>query len=195
MSVDSSRGSSLVASLDAGAPDVEVVTRLRIAVAKISRSMDRQVGAGEMTRTQIQVLGTAVRRGPLRLSELAEVEGINPTMLSRIVAKLDAGGLIRRLPDPEDQRAVRIEATAEGARIQRRLRAERSALLRARLGELPAATSAQLIDALPALEELADAMMRRTAAPPPAADPTTEDPPAADPTVEHQSPDQHGGTA
>ncbi|MCU1690098.1 MAG: putative MarR family transcriptional regulator [Jatrophihabitantaceae bacterium] len=146
----------------AAVDDAELVSRLRIAVAKISRSMDRQVGAGEMTRTQIQVLGTAVRRGPLRLSELAELEGLNPTMLSRIIAKLDAGGYIRRLPDPDDQRAVQIEATPEGARVQRRLRDERSALLSARLGQLPSGTSAQLIDALPALEELADAMLRRT---------------------------------
>ena len=151
-------------SVEATIKDVELVSRLRIAVAKISRSMDRQVGAGEMTRTQIQVLGTAVRRGPLRLSELAELEGLNPTMLSRIVAKLDAGGYIRRMPDPDDQRAVRIEATPEGARVQRRLRDERSALLSARLGELPTQTSAQLIEALPALEELADAMLKRTPA-------------------------------
>lgn len=145
--------------------DVELVSRLRIAVAKISRSMDRQVGAGEMTRTQIQVLGTAVRRGPLRLSELAEVEGLNPTMLSRIVAKLDAAGYIRRLPDPDDQRVVQIEATPEGVRVQRRLRDERSALLSARLADLPPGASAQLIEALPALEDLADAMLRRTPAP------------------------------
>jgi DNA-binding MarR family transcriptional regulator len=149
---------------------VELVSRLRIAVAKISRSMDRQVVAGEMTRTQMQVLGTAVRRGPVRLSELAELEGLNPTMLSRIVAKLDAGGYIRRLSDPEDQRAVRIEATPEGERVQLRLRAERSALMSARLASLPPQTSARLQDALPALEELADAMLRR----PDAADSRTE---------------------
>ncbi len=140
--------------------DGELTERLRIAVAKISRSMDRQTGSGEMTRTQVQVLGTAVRRGPIRLSDLAELEGLNPTMLSRMVAKLDAAGYIRRLPDPDDQRAVRIEATPEGVRIQRRLREERSALLRQRLGDLPPERSAQLIDSLPALEELAAAMLR-----------------------------------
>lgn len=141
--------------------DVELVSRLRVAVAKISRSMDRQIDSAEMTRTQIQVLGTAVRRGPMRLSELAELEGLNPTMLSRIVAKLDAGGYIRRLADPDDLRAVRIEATPEGTRVQRRLRDERNALVAARLAALPPETTDQLIDALPALEQLADAMMRR----------------------------------
>lgn len=141
--------------------DVELVSRLRIAVAKISRSMDRQIGSGEMTRTQIQVLGTAVRKGPMRLSDLAELEGLNPTMLSRIVAKLDAGGYIRRLPDPDDLRAVRIEATDEGRRVQRRLRDERSALMEARLAGLPPETADRLMEALPALEQLGDAMLRR----------------------------------
>jgi DNA-binding MarR family transcriptional regulator len=145
--------------------DVELVSRLRVAVFTISRSIDRQVGSGEMTRTQMSVLGTIVRRGPLRLSELAERENLNPTMLSRVVAKLDAGGFIQRLPDPDDQRAIRVEATASGTRTQRRLRAERSALLAARLGSLPEDTATQLIAALPALEQLAEAMMRRE--PPP----------------------------
>lgn len=164
MAVHSTVDAALDPAAGSAIDDVELVSRLRISVAKISRSMDRQVGTGEMTRTQIQVLGTAVRRGPMRLSELADLEGLNPTMLSRIVAKLDAGGYIRRLPDPDDQRAVQIEATPEGARVQRRLRDERNALLSARLGDLPSETSARLIEALPALEDLADAMLRRTGA-------------------------------
>lgn len=139
----------------------ELVNRLRIAVGKISRAMDRQIGSGEMTRTQSTVLGTTIRRGAMRLGDLAEVENINPTMLSRVVAKLDAMGYIRRMADPTDLRAALIEATPEGVAAHALVRAQRTELLAARLAELPEFTEEQLRAALPALELLGDAMLRR----------------------------------
>ena len=144
----------------AEAADAELVNRLRAAVGKISRAMDRQVGAEEMTRTQMTVLGTAIRRGPLRLSDLAELENLNPTMLSRVVAKLEAAGYLIRQPDPSDQRAVLAEATALGIATLARLRENRSALISARLAELPGDTASQLLAALPVLEQIADAMLQ-----------------------------------
>jgi DNA-binding MarR family transcriptional regulator len=145
--------------------DAELVNRLRTAVGRISRALDRQVGAGEITRTQLSVLGTAARRGPIRLSDIAERENLNPTMLSRIVAKLDAAGYIRRLADPADQRAVLIEATDSGIDTLTRLRDSRSALISERLAALPGDTGAELLAALPALELLAAAMLRRPTEP------------------------------
>jgi DNA-binding MarR family transcriptional regulator len=138
----------------------ELVTRLRAVVGKISRAMDREVGSGELTRTQFTVLGTTVRRGPIRLGDLAERENINPTMLSRVVAKLDAIGYIARKPDPADQRAALIVATASGARAHAEIRAQRTALMARRLGELPPEAEIQLRAALPALEQLAGAMLQ-----------------------------------
>jgi DNA-binding HxlR family transcriptional regulator len=52
-----------------------------------------------LSPSQREVLSTIVRRGPLRLSELAAEEGLNPTMLSRIVTNLEAAKLVARRPD------------------------------------------------------------------------------------------------
>ncbi len=139
----------------------ELANRLRIAVGKISRAMDRQLRPGEMTRTQSNVLGTTIRRGAMRLGDLAEMENINPTMLSRVVAKLDALGYIRRMADPSDLRAALIEATPEGVAAHAQVRAARTELLAARLAELPGVTESELRAALPALELLGGAMLRR----------------------------------
>ena len=136
--------------------DGEDVARLRIALARISRLLDRQSRGRELTRTQSSVLATVARRGPLRLSELAESEGLNPTMLSRIVAKLEQAGLLHRSPDPDDGRAARVELTPEGIELNRRQRAERTQLLTDRLAALPGSRAAELLAALPALESLAD---------------------------------------
>src|SRR5271169_3145184 len=91
--------------------DEESVIRLRRVVLRLARQMNAaSVGEG-LTPSQASVLGIVVNRGPLGLAELTEIEGLNPTTLSRVVGKLDSFGLIRRLRDPEDLRAARVEVT------------------------------------------------------------------------------------
>jgi DNA-binding MarR family transcriptional regulator len=77
-------------------------------------------------------------------------------MLSRVVGKLDSFGLIRRLRDPDDFRAARVEVTAEGKQAYQRIAAQRAAILSERVADLPAEQADALLGALPALENLAD---------------------------------------
>jgi len=58
--------------------------------------------------------------GSLRLSELAREEGLNPTMLSRIVGKLEAAGLVTRTCDSHDARVIHLAATQEGIALRER---------------------------------------------------------------------------
>ncbi|MFC7451250.1 MarR family winged helix-turn-helix transcriptional regulator [Rhodococcus daqingensis] len=131
------------------------VTRLKIALARIARLVDRQVSGGGMTRTQLSVLGTVARLGPLRLGALAETEGLNPTMLSRVVGKLEADGLLERSTDPGDRRVARVQVTEAGELMHHRLRGERTRLFTDALARLPAAEERALRAALPAIESLA----------------------------------------
>ncbi|NMH98289.1 MarR family transcriptional regulator [Pseudonocardia sp. K10HN5] len=139
-----------------------------MALARIARLLDRQARGDALSPTQMSVLGTVARRGPMGVSELADIEGVNPTMLSRIVAKLEDAGLIGRQPDPGDRRAVRVEVTEAGAQLHRHLRAERTQLLTDRLADMPEGRSAELLAALPALEALAEHLAKRPAATGPA---------------------------
>jgi DNA-binding MarR family transcriptional regulator len=138
----------------------EDIDRLRIALARISRLVDRQVSGDGMTRTQLSVLGTIARLGPIGISELADIEGLNPTMLSRVLGKLEATGLVLRAATAEDRRAVRVQTTAVGRSLNQRLRRQRSQLFAERLTGLPARQASQLLAALPALETLAEQMNR-----------------------------------
>jgi DNA-binding MarR family transcriptional regulator len=135
--------------------DADAVTRLRRVVGKLARELNASATGEGLTPTQASVLGLIVGRGPLSLSELIEFERINPTMLSRVLGKLDDAGLIRRLPHPEDQRAVRVEATRRGRSVQERIRARRTAIVAERAAKLPPEHAQTIIDALPALEALA----------------------------------------
>jgi DNA-binding MarR family transcriptional regulator len=134
--------------------DAETVDRLRGALTRISRRVDRQISTGGLTSTQLSVLASVVNRGPIGLGELADVEGINPTMLSRVVGKLEEAELIQREVDADDRRAVRVAATAAGNKLRKRVLAQRSALLADRLARLPADTVEVVVAAIPALEAL-----------------------------------------
>jgi DNA-binding MarR family transcriptional regulator len=135
--------------------ETDDVTRLRAAIGRLSRQLNASVVDVGFSPSQLSVLGSVCRRGPLGVSELAEIEGINPTMLSRIVGKLDDAGLIARIAHPDDGRAVVVQATAAGRKLHERVQGLRSKALTDRLQKLAPDEVTELIAALPALESLA----------------------------------------
>ena len=138
--------------------DADTVIRLRRVVLGLARRLNAaSVGEG-LTTTQASVLSIVAYRGQLGLAELTEMEGLNPTMLSRVVGRLDAFGLIRRLRDPDDFRAARVEVTPEGTRAFERISAQRAEIISECVAELPPEQEAALIAALPALEKLAESL-------------------------------------
>ena len=138
----------------------ETVERLRAALGTTARHL-RSTEAGEgLTPTELSILATISRRGSLRLTELAEIERVNPTMLSRIAGRLAEARLISREADADDRRAARVEATPAGRALHDRIRAQRRASLAAHLDELPEEDVHKLLDALPVLEALAEGLRR-----------------------------------
>jgi DNA-binding MarR family transcriptional regulator len=136
--------------------DIEAddVARLRAVVGRLSRQLNVSVADVGLSPSQLSVLGSVTRRGPLGIGELAEREGINPTMLSRIVGKLTDAGLIARIPHPDDGRAVVVQVTAAGRKVHQRVQAQRTKLLADRLEALTVAQVNDVLAALPALEAL-----------------------------------------
>ena len=63
------------------------------------------------------MLFTVVRCGPIGMSELAREEDLNPTMLSRVVARLADEALLERTPHPDDGRVV-VVADAAGTSLR-----------------------------------------------------------------------------
>ncbi|HET9091100.1 MAG TPA: MarR family transcriptional regulator [Acidimicrobiales bacterium] len=130
--------------------------RLRIALGRLARRLKPTAAAGSLTTTEVDVLVAAEREGPVRLTDLAAQVGLNPTMLSRLVPKLEQAGLVRRLPDESDRRVTFLTASAKGSRLLERIRSERNDALSRRLGELDPDERRALSAALPVLERLAE---------------------------------------
>ncbi len=131
------------------------VTRLRVAIARLSRRLRRHELAG-LTPTQLAALATVEGAGPLRLGDLAAAEGIAPSTLTRLVAVLEDLGYVQRFADPKDARASTLTITPLGHDTLERLRAEGTALLTQSLELLTTEQREALAAALPALEQLAE---------------------------------------
>src|SRR6201994_3958419 len=108
--------------------DVIDVTRLRVALARLSRRLRRHALAG-LTPTQLAALSTVEQSGPLRLGDLAAAEGIAPSTLTRMVAVLEELGYVKRAAAPRDARASPLAIPPKGHEPLEHLRGEGPALL------------------------------------------------------------------
>jgi DNA-binding MarR family transcriptional regulator len=138
--------------------DDDGAIRLRRVIVKVARQLNASSTGEGLTPSQASVLGLIVARGPMSLPDLGELEGINPTMLSRVIGRLVEMQLIDRIPDPADLRSVSVVSTAAGRRVDRQIKSRRAAAVSQCLELLPAADVAALTEALPALETLAETM-------------------------------------
>jgi DNA-binding MarR family transcriptional regulator len=132
------------------------VTRLRVAIARVSRSLRRHELAG-LTPTQLSALATVDRAGPLRLGDLAAAEKIAPSTLTRMVTVLEDRGYVQRAAVPGDARASTLVITPAGHAILERIRQDTATQLADSLRALAPGQIAALAAALPALEQLASA--------------------------------------
>jgi DNA-binding MarR family transcriptional regulator len=136
-------------------PTQETVTRLRVVIGVLARALRHTTAGAGLTPSELSTLSAVSHAGPIGLSELAALERLNPTMLSRIAGKLSEAGLIARTAAPDDRRAALVDVTPRGRKRHARIQAERTASLSRHLEALPEADAAALIAALPALEALA----------------------------------------
>ncbi|GAA5076127.1 MarR family winged helix-turn-helix transcriptional regulator [Streptomyces similanensis] len=79
-----------------------------------------------ITPAQSRLLRTLAHFGePPRMADLAEALEVVPRAVTTLVDALEAGGAVRRAPDPANRRVIRVELTDEGHGALRRLRGAR----------------------------------------------------------------------
>src|SRR5271166_2862984 len=106
----------------------EVAARLRVAVNRLYRRLQRESLAG-LSPAQASALGAAKRLGSPTLGELALAEQVQPPTMTRLVASMTAAGLLTRHPDAVDRRVVRVRLTPEGRRVLGRIASRKEAVL------------------------------------------------------------------
>jgi DNA-binding MarR family transcriptional regulator len=133
---------------------LEAADRLHSAAIHLLRRLrirDRESGIGP---AQLSALSVLVFAGPRSLAELAEAEQVKPPTMSRIVSGLLRARLVRRKTDPEDRRAVVIEATEKGMQMMQEGRRRRVEALASAMAPLPETEIMRLQEAALAMEDL-----------------------------------------
>ena len=97
-------------------------------------------------------LSVLVFGGARSLRELAAAERVTSATMSKLVTAMEVEKLVRRHPDVNDARSIRIEATAKGQRILERGRARRLDLLERLLSTASESEIAAIRTAAGALE-------------------------------------------
>ena len=89
-------------------------------------------------------------------SRLAAIEQVSAPTISRLVKELEAGGLVRRRPDPSDARGALLETTEKGRALLDRARDLRLRRLTAALSSLAPEDRAVLARAAKLLADLGE---------------------------------------
>lgn len=134
--------------------DRQLAEHLRGALGRLNRSLRLTQAQKDLSSSNREVLMAIARAGSIRLSDLAKEEGLNPTMLSRIIAKLEASGMVARTSDPIDARVIHLSATSEGLALRETIRGERTDALLFALGRLSKEEKKALSAATPVLENI-----------------------------------------
>ena len=138
-------------------PSEALADRLHSAAIHLLRRLRREDQASGLTAPRLSALSVVVYAGPLTLGALAAAEQVRPPTMTRIVAALEAAGLVTREPGPADRREVFIRATAAGVELLSEGRARRVQTLAHHLELLAAADLEALDRAAELLESFAHA--------------------------------------
>ncbi len=113
-----------------------IVARLLVLARLLDREQARALGTLSLKPWAFDVLATLGRQGPpyrLTPSELSRATMLTSGAMTHRLDRLEAAGHIRREPDPDDRRVVRVCLTEEGLRqvargIEVRFRASEEAV-------------------------------------------------------------------
>jgi DNA-binding MarR family transcriptional regulator len=125
----------------------EVALPILRACAAIAEESLEQV-APSVTLQQFRALTFLHEHGPQNAAAVADALGIARSTLTRLGNRLVRDGLIDRVTDPSDRRAVVLTVSRQGSRIAERVKAWRLRELERRLNGVSADDVAELRDAL-----------------------------------------------
>ncbi|MGC5022344.1 MarR family transcriptional regulator [Micromonospora sp. DT47] len=107
--------------------------------------------------TQLRVLALISERPETNVNRLAELLDVVPSSASRLCDRLEATGLLRRVADPRDRREVRLLLTAPAENLLGELQDRRHRAVQAVLDRMPHRAQHELLLALLAFGQAAEA--------------------------------------
>jgi DNA-binding MarR family transcriptional regulator len=110
----------------------------------------------QVSPTQLRVLTLANAGLAINVNGLARALQVNPSSASRLCDRLEAMGLLRRQPDPQDRREVRLQLTPAAQELLAQWRQHRRDALLTVLTKMPTAARQELLRSLRAFSAAAE---------------------------------------
>lgn len=129
------------------------IDRLRLVLLRLARRI-RTNSSEAITPSQLAVLATVNRAGPLTVGQIAVVEHVKPPSVSKIVSALEQVGFVERRTEPDDRRCSHIGVTAAGSAYLDGVRSAGRTWLESRFADVDTDEADRITSALPALEHL-----------------------------------------
>ncbi len=102
---------------------------IRTSLFRLVRRLRQERPEGELSYSQLNVLGWLEREGPMTNADLAAAERVTPQTMMRATADLVATELISRTDNPTDRRQVLLKITPAGTTLVREDRRRRDTFL------------------------------------------------------------------
>jgi DNA-binding MarR family transcriptional regulator len=134
----------------------ELAEELGSVLGRMYTFLRRSIFPKEMSIAQALCLAVLRDRGPQRVSDLAEIEGVRQPTCTGLVNAMETEGWVVRRVDGTDRRAVIVEITDSGREILDSINDARARLLQGYLSKLSHADRQALAAAIPGLHRLID---------------------------------------
>jgi DNA-binding MarR family transcriptional regulator len=89
-----------------------MASQLRIVLGKLRRRLREHANKGDLSLSQMAVLGYLDREGPSTVTTLARAEGVRSQSMGATVAALQEAGLVTGAPNSADGRQIMLSLTA-----------------------------------------------------------------------------------
>ena len=110
----------------------------------VTMAVLNKIGAdNDLSLTQLRVLGILRDRRP-RMAALADYLGLKKSTMTGLIDRAEKRGLLARAPSEEDDRAIEVFLTPEGAKLVERLRSQVRGALAPLSDGLPASDQQRL---------------------------------------------------
>ena len=121
---------------------------LWVVLARAYRSMaafvEQSVASLDIGLSDFMILEALLHKGPLTMSELCDAALITNASMTAAIDRLEAREFVERAASKEDRRVRRVQLTAQGAALIKRLYARHERDLEEVLSAIPAAQRAEL---------------------------------------------------
>jgi DNA-binding MarR family transcriptional regulator len=90
---------------------IRLINRVRV---EVMDALDRELTDFDITAPQLVILASVANKEADSAAQLCKTISYDPGAMTRMIDRLQQKGLIRRVPNPEDRRAMNLEMTVAG---------------------------------------------------------------------------------